>query len=204
MTDTLTENVLFKSAADALRFAFNFSHQQYDRPLMNRLASSGTGDGKGLSGMDGAGQAGMIRRELRELSNLYQAVLIARYAPHTFPCTCGSSCCAGSAVNFEWREAVNTVAAYACEMVPGGSGRFRLRRELVFRLYGSKRTLAAIAEDCGVSEQTASDHNGRVTMWLRRGREARGGRPEEKSVEALADEAVQRLLWQVGICELDT
>lgn len=196
----MSDEVLFKSASDALRFAFNYSHQQYDRPLMNRMMGGQGGSGKGLSGLDGAAQAGMIRRELSALSNLYRAVLVARHAPRSFPCTCGRSCCAGSSINLEWREAVNAVASYATDMVPGGHGRFRLRRELVFRIYGSGRTLAAIAQDCGVSEQTASEHNSRIVIWLRRGREARDDRPEVKSIEVLSDEAAQRVLMQAGIC----
>lgn len=195
----MSDDVLFQSAADALRFAFNFSHQQYDRPLMNRMMGGRNETGKGLSGLDGAAQAGMIRRELSTLPNLYRAVLIARYAPRSFPCTCGRPCCVGSSVNFEWREAVNAVASYATDMVPGGADKFRLRRELVFRLYGSGKTLDAIADECGVARQTASEHNSRIMIWLRRGREARGGQPEVKSVEALAEAAAQRALEQAGI-----
>lgn len=200
MTDTLTENVLFQSAADALRFAFNFSHQQYDRPLMNRLASGTSGDGKGLSGMDGAGQAGMIRRELRELSNLYQAVLIARYAPRSFPCSCGRSCCGGESLNFEWREAVSAVAAYACELVPGGAGKFRLRRSIAFRLYGSGERLSDIAEDCGVTERTVSAHASQMAAWLR-GLPARRNRDAVPGVEQGAEEAFRALLLKAGLIE---
>ncbi|MNY38370.1 hypothetical protein D3C86_1729920 [compost metagenome] len=55
---------LFPRAHAALTFALNYSMQQYDRPLMNRIASGeltagmAPGGGEGLSGLDGAGQAG--------------------------------------------------------------------------------------------------------------------------------------------------
>lgn len=201
----MSDEVLFKSAADALRFAFNYSHQQYDRPLMNRLAGSQSeGKGKGLSGLDGAAQAGMIRRELSTLSTLYRAVLVAQHAPRTFVCDCGRSCCAGTRINFEWRDAVSTVASYACRLVPGGRGRYLLRRDLVFRLYGSGATLVSIAKKRGVSEQTASEHNSRVSIWLRRGQEARGGRKAVLSIEDLAGAAAHRVLTQAGMVGLDT
>lgn len=193
----MSDEVLFKSAADALRFAFNYSHQQYDRPMMNRMMGGRNETGKGLSGLDGAAQAGMIRRELSTLPNLYRAVLIARYAPRSFPCTCGRPCCVGSSVNFEWREAVNAVASYATDMVPGGAGKFRLRRDLVFRAYGSGKTVEAIAEDCGVSERTAYTHNGALVSWLR-GRPERGKRKAVPGVEQVAEHAATAVFAKAG------
>lgn len=193
----MSDEVLFKSAADALRFAFNYSHQQYDRPLMNRLAGGEGGGGRGLSGLDGAAQAGMIRRELSVLPNLYRAVLIARLAPRSFPCSCARSCCTGTAVNFEWRDAVNAVASYACDLVPGGAGKFRLRRDLVFRAYGSGKTVEAIAEDCGVSERTAYTHNGALMPWLR-GRPERGKRKAVPGVEQVAEHAATAVFAKAG------
>lgn len=193
----MSEEALFKSAADALRFAFNYSHQQYDRPLMNRMMGGEGGSGKGLSGLDGAAQAGMIRRELSTLSNLQRAALLARHAPHTLPCTCRRPCCTGQSVNFEWRDAVNTVASYACDLVPGGAGRFRLRRDLVFRLYGSGRTLASIAKRCGVTERTVSTHNGLIVPWLR-GTPERKDRPASPGVEQVAEHAATAVFAKAG------
>lgn len=53
---------LFRTPQEALIFAFNYSVQQQGRPLADRLASPAARTGKGLSGVDGAAQAGMIRR----------------------------------------------------------------------------------------------------------------------------------------------
>lgn len=85
---------LFESAHGALVFAFNFSGQCYDRPMMNRLASPAVGSGKGLVGLDGAAQAGMIRAEVQTLGKLAEAIIIARIAPRTVPCHCRSARCA--------------------------------------------------------------------------------------------------------------
>lgn len=162
----MSDEVLFKSAADALRFAFNYSHQQYDRPLMNRLATKSSGEGKGLVGQDGAGQAGMIRSRLEKLPHLYRVVLAARYAPHSFPCTCGRPCCAGTVFNLEWREAVGAVASYACEIVPGGVAQYRLRRGLLFRHFGPRTLMSDIAKKSGVNVDTATAHNRALMEWL--------------------------------------
>lgn len=53
---------LFRTTEDALRFMFSYSMAQQGRPLADRLASPSGRNGKGLSGNDGAGQAGMVRR----------------------------------------------------------------------------------------------------------------------------------------------
>ena len=76
---------LFINAHSALVFAFNFSGQCYDRPMMNRMAAPSVGTGKGLVGLDGAAQAGMIRGEVKSLGKLAEAILIARFAPHSMP-----------------------------------------------------------------------------------------------------------------------
>jgi hypothetical protein len=60
MTEPTT--ILFRTPQAALVFAFNYSMQQQGRPLADRLASPAARTGKGLSGVDGAAQAGMIRR----------------------------------------------------------------------------------------------------------------------------------------------
>lgn len=76
---------LFSSAHAAIVFALNYNHQQYDKPLMNRLAMKAMPQGKGLSGIDGAAQAGMIRGMIGKLSDLECAMLIAYCAPKKLP-----------------------------------------------------------------------------------------------------------------------
>ena len=71
----------FDSYIDALIFAFNASSENYDRPYMNRVAAPAVGSGRGLGGLDGAAQAGMIRAEVRDLGRMREAILLARFAP---------------------------------------------------------------------------------------------------------------------------
>ncbi len=159
---------LFESAHAALVFALNYSMQQYDRPLMNKAMSGRTqGDGRGLSGVDGAGQAGMIRAELARLPPLYRAVLIVSAAPSDFPCECKAACCIGRKVNPEWQAAMSEVTtAAAAGALSGCVSNGRLRSALIQRLFGARATLADLAERHGVDEKTAGAHSVKLKRWL--------------------------------------
>lgn len=164
---------LFPSAHAALVFALNYSMQQYNRPLMNRIASGeltagrAPEGGKGLSGLDGAGQAGMILAELERLRPIEQAVLVAHAAPSRVPCACGVACCSGWKINPEWQDAMavlNTAAASGA--LSGCVSNGRLRSALIQRLFGVKVTLAELAERYDVDDKTASAHHAKLKRWL--------------------------------------
>lgn len=164
---------LFPSAHAALTFALNYSMQQYNRPLMNRIASGeltagmAPDGGKGLSGLDGAGQAGMIRAELARLSPIEQAVLVAHAAPSQVPCACGVACCSGWKTNPEWQDAMSVLtSAAASGALSGCVSNGRLRSALIQRIFGAKVTLAALAERHDVDENTAGAHHAKLKRWL--------------------------------------
>lgn len=159
---------MFKSAHAALVFALNYSMQQYDRPLMNKKASGpATGNGKGLSGVEGAGQAGMVRVELAQLAPIQQAVLIASVAPQQLPCGCNVSCCSGLKLNQEWADALRDLTtAAAAGALSGCMSNGRLRSMLIQRLFGAKVTLSKLAEDHKVDERTVSAHHAKLKRWL--------------------------------------
>lgn len=161
---------LFRSAHAALVYALNYSMQQYDRPLMNKAMSGkpeGEGKGKGLSGVDGAGQAGMIRGELARLPPLFRAVLIASTAQSEIPCECMAACCVGRKVNPEWQDAMSEVTtAAAAGALSGCVSNGRLRSALIQRLLGAKATLAELAERHDVDEKTAGAHSAKLKRWL--------------------------------------
>lgn len=162
------EAALFRSAHAALVFALHYSMQQYDRPLMNRVAAGpAKEEGKGLSGLDGAAQAGMIRAELARLAPLHQAVLVANIAPQQVPCECRAACCGGWKTNPEWSDAISeltTVAAAAA--LAGCVSNGRLRSALIQRLLGAKATLADLAARHDVDEKTAGAHSAKLKRWL--------------------------------------
>lgn len=163
----IAEEALFSSAHAALTFAFNFSGQQYDKSAMARLAAPPSGSGRGLGGLDGAGQSGMIRKELQEIGQLGEAVLIARIAPKTIPCYCTRPCCAGKTPNAEYENAILYLVRVAMEHLSGHLSHYQLRRAIIEKHFGRKVNVTDVAEECGVSRTTASAHHTKLSAWLR-------------------------------------
>ena len=105
MTET-TER-LFRSAHEALTFAFRFAHDQSPRTPMTRLMQGGSlGSGKGLIGLDGAGQAGMILAALAHITPEERAVVMTRYGDLRSPC----QCCGQYAPTRDWRDSVDMLS----------------------------------------------------------------------------------------------
>lgn len=195
---------LFPSAHAALTFALNYSMQQYNRPLMNRVASGeltagmAPDGGKGLSGLDGAGQAGMIRAELARLKPIEQAVLVAHAAPSQIPCACGIACCSGWKTNPEWQDAMSVLTtAAASGALSGCVSNGRLRSALIQRLFGAKVTLAELAERYDVDDKTASAHQAKLKRWLFGGADKKG---KEETV-GLHQEAYRALSDRLKACK---
>lgn len=196
---TIDQEPLFDSAHNALLFAFNFSGQQYDRPIMNRLADDPIDYvSKGLSGMDGAAQAGMIFNKLFHLPPLYQYIVFATYAPRTIPCSCRYPCCSGSKRNVLWDACIREIEEAALRNALVGCVSHRvLRRGIVERVFGDKTiTLAGLAEKTGVSETTANSHNQKVRQWLL-------GMPATKRSEAVPGEKAnaQAMIEQILVVD---
>lgn len=164
-----TEEPLFSSAHAALVFAFNFSGQGYDRPVMSRMATPAIGSGKGLAGLDGAAQTGFIRAEVAAIGKLHEAILIARIAPRSTPCSCRSACCSGQRPNVEWHVAVSVLADRSrTSALSGCTSDGRIRRGLVMMYFGGVRmTVAGLAEDSEQARRTVAAHLGRVRRWLK-------------------------------------
>lgn len=185
---------LFKSAHAALTFAYNFSESSLDRPLMNRMADKYKATGKGLAGLDGAAQAGMILRELRDLSRLDQMILIAKFGKRIGECPC----CGGEVPNATWLAAVREISDAAASAALSGHVTMRVLRDgIVARYFGQKVHLQALAKKAGVHPDTATKQNGQVVLWLRGTRLTRKGREvlpgqvgAEQRALAAADEAL--------------
>ncbi|MDH2052866.1 hypothetical protein [Achromobacter marplatensis] len=195
---------LFSSAHAALTFALSYSMQQYDRPFMNKVASGeltagmAPDSGKGLSGLDGAGQAGMIRAELARLKPIEQAVLVAHAAPSQIPCACGVACCSGWKTNPEWQDAMSVLtAAAASGALPGCVSNGRLRSSLIQRLFGAKLTLAELAERYDVDDKTASAHHAKLKRWLF----GSAGRKGKDEAEGLHQQAYRALGDRLEACK---
>lgn len=193
---------LFTSAHSALVFAFNFSGQSYDRPMMNRLADEPRPAGKGLSGLDGAGQAGMIRSEVKAMGKLAEAILIARIAPRSSPCQCRAACCSGQKPNKEWTDAIATLSDHVrTTALAGCIANGLMRREYVVRYFSKKEervSLEALAEKHDIARNTVSAHAGKVMAYFA-GIQAKKDKPSVPGMEHIAFEAIEERLRDIGM-----
>lgn len=164
MDQSLTElaEAVFTDTDAALRFALRFASQQHSSSELAGLRGPSR-SGKGLSGMDGAAQAGMVRAELAKLTPTQRALLIGRYALPDVVCTCGRPCCCGHRPNPEWSEAVSQLARETTPLFAGRLTYFRLRQTLIGNaLLGVRVTDASLAAEFGVHRQTVADHGTKI------------------------------------------
>lgn len=193
---------LFATAHAALTFAYNHTDQVYDKPMMARMGETAGGSGKGLGGTDGAGQSAYIFSALEKLPRLYRAILVARFAPQTDRC----KCCQGTVDRHDWLAAVREISdAAACEALSAHPTPRVLRDAIVARYFGKDVKLSEAAERAGVSAATATNHNGKIKLWLygtrttkQKGSDRGAG---QKGVEALAMEYAADLLSAKGLCD---
>ncbi len=106
----MTEEPLFNSTHDALRFAFRYmEHQSPKTPLMSMTVDKERppiGNGKGLIGLDAAAQAGMILAEVCRLPDDQHNVIVARYYRAMHECLC----CGQNAPREEWKAAIDALS----------------------------------------------------------------------------------------------
>jgi hypothetical protein len=173
-------------------FAFNFRGQPA-LSVMNRMGQEPSGmPGRGLSGLDGAAQAGIIRYKLQSLGMLHEAILIADIAPRSQPCPCRSSCCSGQMRNQEWSDAINWLSDNVrVNALDGHRTTHPIRRACVEVYFGTKITAVKIAHDLDVSEDTAGVMIRKVRRYLR---------GEQERALIGADNALSCLVEHTGIC----
>lgn len=194
----MNDTPLFRSIDDALRFAFDPDRQQQcGRPASSRMHGK-LGTPGALSGLDGAAQAGMIRKSLSRLPYVQQSILVARYAPSSIKCECKHECCRGWTPNPEWQAAVRIVAdCVTKEALDGCTVDRQLLLGILAKLYGKKISVVLVAEEQGVSSGTASNHTAKVKRWLYGERVVRAGEEPKKGEQDLAIEAAERTLQEL-------
>jgi hypothetical protein len=100
---------LFASSHDALLFAFHSGRQSPRSPLASLLPRGGIGSGKGLHGIEGAAQAGIILARYKRLEKPQQHVLRVRFGRNETECAhCGTV-----APCTEWTEALDALSRCA-------------------------------------------------------------------------------------------
>lgn len=156
----------FRSASEALRFALTFAlGAKPNRDAVNQLAAPTKSTGRGLGGMDGAAQAGMVLLELKYCGDFSSNLLIAKVAPRKIPCSCKAVCCSGFTPNWDWSYAFGYVVDRTFIEMQKKTEGFRgmvnnhyLRSHLVMKYLGSTSSVKDIAREADVSEQTAHSH----------------------------------------------
>lgn len=201
MNPAVAENEpLWHNTQSALIFAYNYSGYPA-RPLLYRLGTP-THQGKGLSGLDGAAQAGMIRAEVATLGPIAEAVFIARFAPHSTPCSCRAACCSGQRPNAEWVFAISKLTDYVhTTALAGCTANGALRREYVVRYFSRRKEervpLESIAERHGVHRDTASAQAARVAVLFSGERVARNN--SKPGIETIATNTIDERLREIGM-----
>ena len=150
--------------------------------------------GKGLGGLDGAAQAGMIKQEVAQLDRLEQAFIVARFAPVCVLCDCGAPCCSGTRSNEEWKHAVyNVLSQHLKEVVlTGCSTTIDMRVDYLRRFFLPKKQRLSIddlAEKHHVSKNTICNHLASVKIFLV-GEKINGAKQaglEERAMTAITD-----------------
>lgn len=139
---------LFKSTHDALTFAFQYAGQQSPKtPMTGLFKTAAIGTGKGLSGLDGAAQAGFILSEVCRLPDEQHNVIVARYDRTTHECKC-----CGSEVNSEEREAAIDALSHCVEL----EGTHRKVRLMIVRkiMCGGKLNYDLLARQYSLAERS--------------------------------------------------
>lgn len=164
-----SDRVIFRSAHEALVFAFNISIRAYDRPLMNRMADGPKG-GESLHGLDASAQAGMIRAQVRALGKISEAIITARFAPDSQPCSCGSPCCSTRRVNSEWKDAIGTIADHMRLTALRDCSTDSVMRSLYVTRYFTPKdkrvSIEKLAKQKHIKWDTAQGHYNRIAATL--------------------------------------
>lgn len=159
---------LFLSTHNALLFAHNYNHCQTAPTLLAKLCSKHLRKGKGLAGLDGAAQAGLILGGIRDIGAAEAAVMMGRYAPHSRPCDCRSSCCSGTIVNTDWSDANAYLASMVAHEMDGRKQLVMLWQSLIAKHFGFRWRIKELAEWAGVDRDTVADHQSIIRPWLER------------------------------------
>lgn len=161
---------LWDSPHAALAFGFRYSSDQYPPTALAKMIGR-SGDrppSRGLSGVDGAAQAGMIIAEVLELRNAaHQYALAARFATRGQPCVCGSPCCSKYRRSELWDRCIAELAEIGLGHLSGHMSNIRLRRTIVARYFGERVNVEVMAERCRVHRNTASSQQAKLVEWLK-------------------------------------
>ena len=182
---------LFDNAHDALTFAYRYSGRRYAISVLNDTPRATTG--KGLGGLDGAAQAGIIKAEVARLGQITEAIIIARFALPWLPCSCGQSCCSGKKVNGEWKKAITELATQLKNTALAGCRcSAKCRFDYVVHYFGGNGPLSAIADRERLHRNSVMRQYKLVSSYFR-------GNKKTPALENAALAAAEEKLSEIGI-----
>lgn len=127
-------------------------------------------------GLDGAGQAALIVKQLDYLEPEQKDCVIAKFTHWKVPCSCRAPCCAGFRKNDAWSAAITRICQHLRDQAEltrtkgrrGLSTPPQMRMALVERFFVPEKILviAELAEVCGVSSQTVITHKQPIETHL--------------------------------------
>lgn len=189
--DAAEDPAPFHSAEGALRFALSREGQP-GRPLASRMTDT-SGPRSSLVGLDAAAQAGMIISALQPIGAVKYAILCAKVAPNTVPCTCRRACCRGWVPNRIWNEAIGVLAYAAGRLEVCAGTHFRLRQAIIAKVCAEEPhdrrkavTLKAIANELEMDVDTVSTHHRAIVTWLHGKKAGRDGSPPQEGLISVA------------------
>ncbi|MGP8437169.1 DNA-binding protein [Paraburkholderia fungorum] len=166
--ETVKHDGIFKSAHEAVIFACNYAAQQYAMsPMAKLLQRGGSGSGRGLIGLDGAAQSGMVLAELQRIDYVQMLVLVARCAPRKERCECKHACCGGWKPNPLYRDAVSQLTELVIPALGGAFSLRRFRASVIEKFFGEKIKIKEIAGDLNIPPRTAERHASIINAYLK-------------------------------------
>lgn len=178
------EKPQFRSVDEALKFAFRFEYESYERSALATLAGGPSPEGNGLGGLEGAATCGIIGVHLGTMPQLWRRILIARYAPKASECDCGRPCCCGHRPNPKWQAEITWLSESVLLALTATVSNRRLRNGIVLKYFGQRVKLGELADYCHVHRDTASDHAHKIITMLK---------AEEKQAYAAIDERLRNV-----------
>lgn len=177
---------LFKSAYDALTFAYSFNG---DNCTKATLGLPPQGNGRGLGGLTGAAEAGNIKRIVHGLGEVAEAYVTAKFTPARIPCSCRRPCCQGWSFNKEWMGAVIRIAKECNQPCFGGDGHARYRWKVTAQYFlkpNEREAIPTIAEQWGIHRTTAWRHFKSLVSLFRGTRKRKG--MEQTFIDAVEEQ----------------
>lgn len=163
-----THEGIFSSAEEAITFAANYSSQQYAMSPMAKILQRGAyGSGRGLVGLDGAGQAGMVFAEIDRLDYWQMLALIAGKIVRSEHCDCTSPCCRGWKMTELFRESVSQLADHVAQVLEVVPPVKEFRVAVIMKYYGEKVHPKDVAERLGIPADAAERHTTAIRKCIR-------------------------------------